>query len=38
VVDKVLYVEVKDQKGPLVDTGVEQTKQFAREFIQTLKK
>ena len=38
VVDKVLYVEVKDQKGPLVDTGVEQTKQFAHEFIQTLNK
>jgi len=38
VVDKVLYVEVKDSKGPLIDTGVEQTKQFAHEFIQTLKK
>ena len=38
VVDKVLYVEVKDSKGPLIDTGVEQTKQFAHEFMQTLKK
>jgi flavodoxin I len=38
VVDKVLYVEVKDSKGPLVDTGVEQTKQFAREFMQALNK
>jgi len=38
VVDKVLYVEVKDAKGPLVDSGVEQTSQFARDFIQTLKK
>ena len=38
VVDKVLAVEVKDSKGPLVDNGVEQTKQFAREFLQAMKK
>ena len=37
-VDKILYVEVKDAKGPLVDTGVEQTKQFAHEFLQSIRK
>ena len=37
-VDLVLAVAVKDQKGPLVDDGVEKTKQFAHEFLQTLKK
>lgn len=35
--DKVLNVEVKDQKGPLVDNGIEQTEQFVHEFIQTLR-
>lgn len=38
VVDKVLCIEVKDSKGPLVDTGVEQTKQFTHEFLQNVKK
>jgi len=37
-VDAVLAVGVKDQKGPLVDDGIEKTKQFAHEFLQTLKK
>ena len=37
-VDAVLAVPVKDQKGPLVDDGLEKTKQFAHEFVQTLKK
>jgi flavodoxin len=37
-VDKVLYVEVKDQKGPLADNGIEQTKQFAHEFLQAIKR
>ena len=37
-VDKVLYVEVKDQKGPLADNGIEQTKQFAHEILQAMKK
>jgi flavodoxin len=37
-VDKVLYVEVKDQKGPLVDNGIEQTKQFVHEFLQAIRK
>lgn len=37
-VDKVLYVEVKDQKGPLVDNGIEQTKQFVNEFLQAIKR
>lgn len=36
--DQVLYVEVKDGwKGPLVETGIEKTKQFAHDFLQTLK-
>ena len=38
VVDAVLSVGVKDQKGPLVDDGLEKTKQFAHEFLQALKK
>ena len=37
-VDAVLSVGVKDQKGPLVDDGLEKTKQFAHEFLQALKK
>ena len=37
-VDAVLSVSVKDQKGPLVDDGVEKSKQFAHDFLQTLKK
>ena len=37
-VDANLWVEVKDSKGPLVDTGVEKTKQFTREIAQMLKK
>ena len=37
-VDKVLAVEVKDQKGPLADNGIEQTKQFAHEFLQAIKR
>jgi menaquinone-dependent protoporphyrinogen IX oxidase len=37
-VEKVLAVEVKDQKGPLVDNGIEQTKQFAHEILQAMKK
>lgn len=32
-VDKVLHVEVKDAKGPLVDNGIEQTKAFAHDFL-----
>jgi len=37
-IDPVLAVGVKDQKGPLVDAGVEKTKQFAHDFLQALKK
>jgi flavodoxin len=37
-VEKVLAVEVKDQKGPLVDNGIEQSKQFAHEILQAMKK
>ena len=37
-VDKVLYVEVKGQKGPLAENGVEQTKQFVHEFLQAIKR
>jgi menaquinone-dependent protoporphyrinogen IX oxidase len=37
-VDAVLSVGVKDQRGPLVDDGLEKTKQFAHDFLQTLKK
>jgi menaquinone-dependent protoporphyrinogen IX oxidase len=38
VVDKVLHVPVKDSKGPLVDNGIELTKQYTHEFVATLKK
>lgn len=38
VIDKVLYVEVKDAKGPLVDNGIEQTKAFAHDFLLALPK
>ena len=37
-VDSVLAVGVKDQKGPLVDDGLEKTRQFSHEFLQILKK
>ena len=37
-VDSVLSVVVKEQRGPLVDDGLEKTKQFTHEFLQTLKK
>ena len=37
-VDTVLSVGVKDQRGPLVDDGLEKTKQFAHDFLQALKK
>jgi len=37
-VDAVLSVGVKDQRGPLVDDGLEKTKQFAHDFLQTFKK
>lgn len=37
-VDNYLWVEVKDAKGPLVETGVEKTKQFTREMVQSLRK
>jgi len=36
--DSVLFVEVKDVKGPLVDTGIEKTKQFTHEILQSIKK
>lgn len=32
-VDKVLYAEVKDTKGPLVDDAIEKTKLFAHEVL-----
>lgn len=37
-VDEILYVEVKDQRGPLVDTRVDETKQFTHEFLYGLRK
>ena len=37
-VDSYLWVEVKESKGPLVDSGVEKTKQFTHEIAQSLKK
>ena len=37
-VDSVLAVGVKNQKGPLVDDGLEKTRQFSHEFLQILKK
>jgi menaquinone-dependent protoporphyrinogen IX oxidase len=36
--DNYLWVEVRTEKGPLVETGVEKTKQFTREMLQSLKK
>ena len=36
--DSVLFVEVKDVKGPLVDTGVEKARQFTHEILQKIKK
>jgi len=33
-----LWVDVKSLKGPLVETGVEKTKQFVHDFISTMKK
>lgn len=38
VVDKVLMAGVKDMKGPLADNAVEMAKQYAHEFMETLKK
>lgn len=38
VFDAVLMVHVKGLKGPLVDDGLEKTKQFVESFISTLKK
>ncbi len=37
-IDQVLFVEVKDVKGPLVDTGLEKAKQFTHEVLQSIKK
>jgi flavodoxin len=37
-VDMVLAVEVGDQKGPLVEGGIEQTKQFTHDFLEKIKK
>jgi len=37
-VDNLLWVEVKTEKGPLVESGVDKTKQFTREILQSLKK
>ena len=34
-VEQVLYVEVKDLKGPLVDTGIEKARQFIRDFLKS---
>lgn len=36
--DAVLFVEVKDVKGPLVDTGIEKAKQFTHDVLQSIKK
>jgi menaquinone-dependent protoporphyrinogen IX oxidase len=33
-----LWVEVKGMKGPLVETGVEKTRQFTRDMLLSLKK
>ena len=38
VVDLTLAVEVKGQQGPLADGAIEQTKQFAHDFIQAVRK
>jgi len=35
-VEQVLYVEVKDLKGPLVDTGIEKARQYVRDFLKTV--
>ena len=35
-IEPVLYVEVKDLKGPLVDTGIERARRYVREFLKTL--
>ncbi len=32
-VEQVLYVEVKDLKGPLVDTGIEKARQYIRDYL-----
>ena len=37
-VENHLWVDVKGMKGPLVETGVEKTKQFVHDFISTMKK
>ncbi len=37
-VDSVLFVEVKDVKGPLVDTGIEKAKRFTHDVLQSIKK
>lgn len=37
-VDSYLWVEVKGQQGPLIETGADKTKQFTREVLQALKK
>ena len=37
VAENHLWVDVKGMKGPLVETGVEKTKQFVHDFISTLK-
>lgn len=36
-VEDCLWVEVKGMKGPLVETGVEKTKQFARDMLRSLR-
>lgn len=37
-VERHLWVDVKGMKGPLVETGAEQAKQFARDVLPSLKK
>jgi menaquinone-dependent protoporphyrinogen IX oxidase len=37
-VDKVLYLEVVDGKGPLAENALEKTKQYTHEFVQSLMK
>jgi menaquinone-dependent protoporphyrinogen IX oxidase len=36
--DSYLWVEVKTEKGPLIETGAEKSKQFAKDTLQSLKK
>lgn len=36
--DSVLFVEVKDVKGPLVDTGLEKARQFTHEVLRKIMK